>query len=243
MLPILAYIIVSVFLVSSIAFVAIYFMKAGEKKLFFFVSFAAGSMLAAAFLDLFPEALEKGRNAPVFALLGVVAFFLMERLIWHHHHINHKNKSQAVSLVYLVTVGDAIHNFIDGSIIAASFLVNIQLGIAATIAIVMHEIPQELGDAGILLHSGMGRFKAAMLNFVTGLTAMAGALLTFFFFSHLQGINNFLIGFAAGGFIYIAVGDLLPELNKEHDTKASSIQLAVFLLGIVVIWAVRAAVG
>jgi len=243
-LPVLALIVISVLIVSAVSVLAVFMLRLREERLFWLVSFAAGSLLAAAFLDLLPEAAAHGSNAFVFALLGVVSFFILERfLYWHHHHAKHEKKGKVHSLAYLVLVGDGLHNFIDGTIIAASFIADVRVGIAATIAIVLHEIPQELGDAGILIYSGMTRLKAAFFNLLSALTAVIGALLAYVFASRIEGLTGFLLGFAAGGFIYIAAGDLLPELRKEVDVRKSAVQLPLFLLGIIVIWAVKATLG
>ena len=239
-LPVLALISISVFIVSIISVFAVFILRFSEEKLFWIVSFAAGSLLSAAFLDLLPEAVKESGSAFMFALIGVVSFFILERFLhWHHHHASHRHKEKIHSLVYMVLVGDGIHNFIDGTVITASFMANLQLGIATTIAIVLHEIPQELGDAGILIYSGMSRLKAAFFNFLSALTAFLGAYFAYFFSSRIEGLIGFLIGFAAGGFIYVAAGDLLPELRREIDLKKSAVQLGMFMLGIIVIWAVR----
>lgn len=240
----LAYILASVFIVSLVAIIAIFMLRLGQSKLFLLVSFAAGSMLAAAFLDLLPEMVEAGAKSFVPSLLGVISFFVLERFLhWHHHHIMHDRKDRRHALAYLVLVGDGFHNFIDGTIIAASYLVSIPAGIAATIAIVLHEIPQELGDAGILIYSGMSRAKAAFWNFMSAITAFLGAFVAYFFASRIEGFTLFLVGFAAGGFIYVAASDLLPELNKEMDFGKSVTQLVFFLMGVAVIWAVLTFIG
>ena len=132
-------------------------------------------------------------------------------------------------------------NFIDGAIIATSFLVSVQLGVITTLAIAFHEMPQELGDFGILVYGGFSRAKALFYNFLTGLTAVAGAIIAYFFNAQVQGARDYILAFAAGGFIYIACADLIPELHKERGVKLSSLQIALLVAGILVIWATKAA--
>jgi len=243
---ILAYILISVFLVSLGAFVGVItlFLKPKflEKILFGLVSFAAGALLGAAFLDLLPEALERnGGPVLVYALVGVVVFYVLETfLFWYHchygHHHHHERKHKA-PMALLNLFGDGVHNFVDGMIIAAAYLSSIQVGIAATVAVLLHEIPQELGDFGILIYGGLSRKKALFFNFLCALTAVLGALAVYFFSTRIQNISAILVPFAAGGFIYIASADLLPELHKERNLKKAVIQLFYFLLGIAIIWA------
>ncbi|MBI4438329.1 ZIP family metal transporter [Candidatus Woesearchaeota archaeon] len=240
----LAWIIGSVLATSLVSVLAIFMLRIREENVFWLVSFAAGSLLAAAFIDLLPEATEASGNAFAYALIGVVFFFVLERfLYWHHHHIKHEKREKIHSLAYLVLIGDGIHNFIDGTVIAASFLVDIRVGMAATLAIILHEIPQELGDAGILIYSGMSRLKAAFFNFLSALTALFGAILAYMFSATIDWLAVFLISFAAGGFIYVAAGDLLPELRKEVDIRKSSIQLLLFIMGIAAISTIKYAGG
>ncbi|MCX6708282.1 MAG: ZIP family metal transporter [Candidatus Woesearchaeota archaeon] len=242
---ILAYILISVFLVSLGAFVGVItlFLKPKflEKILFGLVSFAAGALLGAAFLDLLPEALENnGGPVLVYALVGVVVFYVLETfLFWYHchygHHHHHERKHKA-PMALLNLFGDGVHNFVDGMIIAAAYLSSIQVGIAATVAVLLHEIPQELGDFGILIYGGLSRKKALFFNFLCALTAVLGALAVYFFSTRIQNISAILVPFAAGGFIYIASADLLPELHKERNLKKAVIQLFYFLLGIAIIY-------
>lgn len=229
----------AVFVVSLISFVgaAAFVIKrnALDKLLFYFVSFAAGTMLAAAFLDLLPEAISStnAETALSFALFGVFAFFVLERAIhWHHYH----RGGDAHPYTYLNLVGDGVHNFIDGLAIAASFASGTQIGFATTIAVIAHEIPQELGDFGVLIYGGLSKAKAIALNFLTALTAVVGALFGYYSTLALQGITPLLISFAAGGFLYVSAADLVPELHKERKPRKIVSQTLLFLGGIALIW-------
>ncbi|MBI2541464.1 ZIP family metal transporter [Candidatus Woesearchaeota archaeon] len=241
MLTILAQILIAVFIVSlvSILGILIFFRKKTLNKiLFFLVSFAAGTLLGAAFLDLLPEALEEGfkESVPVFILLGILSFFILEKFLhWHHHHAGHEHE-EVHGFTYLNIVGDAIHNFLDGAVIAVSFMNSTALGIVATIAIIAHEIPQEIADFSILIYGGFSKTKALVYNFMTALTAVIGALAAYFYSSAIQNSSTFLTSFAVGGFVYIASTDLIPEIQKEKDLKKSLVQFALLALGIFLIW-------
>ena len=237
----LANILISVFIVSAISLIGIFtFMlkaKSLDKVFFVLVSFAVGSMLGAAFLNLLPEAIEKTAPEKIFGsvLIGIMVFFLMEKfLYWYHCH---EGECDVHQFTYLNLVGDGIHNFLDGVIIAAAFLTSTSVGVIATIAIVLHEIPQELGDFGILVYGGFSRIKALAYNFITALTAVVGAVVAYFFLNKIQGFTPLMIGVAAGGFIYISCTDLIPELNKERSVARSIQQFLLILLGIGVILA------
>lgn len=198
------------------------------------VAFAAGALLGDAFLHLLPETVaETGelRLSTSFAVLaGVSTFFVLEKgLHWHHSHIGHEETVHPVAITNLI--GDGLHNFLDGAIIAASFAVSPQLGVATTIAVALHEIPQELGDFGILVHSGLTPRRALTLNFASGLLAIAGAVVTLAF-TPVETIENAMVPFTAGAFIYIASTDLMPEIHKEPEPVKSIIQLLAFGCGV-----------
>jgi len=235
------YILAAVTVVSLISFIGVITLalnkKLLKKMLFLLVSFATGSLLAAAFLDLLPEAIKyEAENIFLFPLLGIVTFFIIEKFIyWHHHHAEEKKK-EVHAFTYLNLIGDGIHNFIDGIVIAAAFIHSIPLGIAATVAIIFHEIPQEIGDFSILIYGGFSRRKALFFNFLSALTAVAGALIGFYFLSISNEFLPYLLAFAAGHFIYIAGTDLLPELREQVKAKSSFLQLIAIILGIAVIW-------
>lgn len=240
---ILIQILIAVLIVSlvSVLGILIFFRKKTLNKiLFFLVSFAAGTLLGAAFLDLLPEALEEGfkESVPVFILIGILSFFVLEKFLhWHHHHAGHEHE-EVHGFTYLNIVGDAIHNFLDGAVIAISFMNSTALGIIATIAIIAHEIPQEIADFSILIYGGFSKAKALVYNFVTALTAVVGALAAYFYSNAIQNSSIFLTSFAVGGFVYIASTDLIPEIQKEKDLKKSLVQLVLLALGIFLIWIV-----
>ena len=234
-LLVLLEIIAATVFVSLLSLVGIVFVvsKKAEKYLQLFVSFAAGAMLAAAFLDLLPESLAAGKDVFPLALGGFVFFFLLEKILfWHHHH----SKTHHHPLTTLNLFSDAIHNFIDGTIIAAAFLENASLGVTTTIAVAAHEIPQEFGDYSVLLFGGMEKRKALLYNLLSALVSVVGALAMFYFSSAVPSLHRLALPFAAGGFIYIAGTDLIPELKKEHVLAKSAVEFLSFLAGVGLIW-------
>lgn len=240
---ILLQILIAVLMVSLVSILGIFIFfkqKILNKVLFFLVSFAAGSLLGVAFLDLLPESLEAGfkETVPIFILLGILSFFILEKfLYWHHHHAGHE-KEEVHGFTYLNIIGDGIHNFLDGALIAISFLNSTALGIVTTIAIILHEIPQEISDFAILVYGGFSKLRALVYNFLTALTAFVGAILTFFYSSYIQNSSTYLMAFTVGGFVYIASADLIPEIQKEKDAGKSMLQLLMLTLGIALIWLV-----
>ncbi|MBI2499635.1 ZIP family metal transporter [Candidatus Woesearchaeota archaeon] len=239
MVNVLVYIFLSVLLVSVVSLIGVTILglskKLFESILLILVAFAAGSMLGAAFFDLIPEGLENiGTNKVMpLILLGIIIFFIVERVIqWHHFH----EECEVHPVSYLILVGDAVHNFGDGVIIAASYLIDFNLGLISTLAIIFHEIPQELGDFAILIKSGFSKAKALLYNFLSAVMAILGAVLTYFASNVIEGIIPYLISVAAGGFIYIAVADLLPGLHKETDKKKLILHLLFLIMGILFIF-------
>ena len=199
------------------------------------VSFAAGVMLSASFFDLLPEAFESG-GADIFTavFLGIVLFFFLERFVlWFHHHDSTHGASPAV---YLILLGDGVHNFIDGVAIAAAFLLSPGLGLITTLAIAAYEIPQEIADFSVLVHGGLGKLRALVFNLISGLTALLGATLGFFFLGNLQVILPALLAFTAGMFIYIACSDLIPELHKDFKKQKSWAHVVPFIAGTLLLW-------
>jgi len=237
---ILLNIIISTFSISLIAFIGalILFLKEEllDKILLILVAFSAGALLGGAFLHLIPEAIERAEPNQIFTLfmyliLGFCTFFVLENFInWHHHHA--REHPEIMPFSYLVLISDALHNFIDGLIIAASFVVAFPLGVVTALAVALHEIPQEIGDFGILIYGGFKKTKALFLNFLSAITVVLGGIVGFFLSEEIGKSIVFLLPFAAGNFIYIASIDLIPELRRQTNFKKSIVYLLVFLLGI-----------
>lgn len=230
---ILVWILTATFLVSIVSLIGILFLTVKDnilkKTLLVLISLASGTLLGGAFFHLIPESFSTlDESIFITVVLGIVGFFLLERSLWRHCH---ERECPVHPFAYLNLLGDGIHNFIDGIIIAASFLSAESLGIITTVAVIMHEIPQELGDFGVLIYGGFSKTKALLFNLLSAIFAIVGALATYFFISYLPSIS-YILAFAAGGFIYIAMTDLIPELHKETNTKNSIIEIIFFLLGI-----------
>ncbi len=233
----------SVLLVSLIALIGIFTISIKEdrikKYLHFFLSFSAGALMGDAFLHLLPEIVEEhGFTVEVSAIIisAILFSFIMEKFVrWHHHHEMHDHSDGHVHPVGIMNlVADAFHNFLDGIVIGASYLISIPVGIATTLAVVFHEIPQELGDYAILIHAGYSRKKALFFNFLTALTAVLGAIVALTLGSFIENIEFFVAPFAAGLFIYIAGSDLIPELHKNEEALTSVLDLIAFILGVLI---------
>ncbi|MDP3740847.1 MAG: ZIP family metal transporter [bacterium] len=210
-----------------------------------FISFAAGTLLATAFLDLLPEALEMhGEAKPILmaTLLGIVSFFIIEKLIYrfHAHYYEDENQHNHAAPV-LLSIGDAVHNFADGVIVAAAFLINVPLGIVTALAVAAHELPQEITDFSVMLHHGWSRVKVFWTNFGISLTNVLGAIAAYVARDALENKLPYIIAFAAGIFIYIAGTDLFPEITPERSRDKISHILFLVFLGIVVVWVLRMA--
>jgi zinc and cadmium transporter len=189
--------------------------------------------LGDAFIHLLPESikLNSGFSLSFYILLGLIVSFVVEKFIqWRHCHIP-TSKEHPHPFAIMNLMGDSVHNFIDGLIIGASYMTSLQVGFATTLAVILHEIPQEIGDFGVLIHGGFKRNKALFLNFVTALAAMLGTVTSLLISSYFN-LNNFLIPFAIGSFVYIAGSDLIPELHKETKPIKSFIQLMMLIAGI-----------
>ena len=240
----------STLVVSLLSLAGIFALSLKERTLhnilFVLVAFSAGTILGAAYFDLIPEAIELVEDTSVFVYIteGFVLFFFLERFIyWYHGHGHENDISQEISgkagtkgFAYLNLVGDWTHNFIDGMIIAASYLIGLPVGLATTVAVILHEFPQEMGDYGILLYAGFKRNRALVLNFAVALAVVLGGVFAFTFMETVETLTGLLISISAGGFIYLAASELIPELHKEGDFKKSVIQFAIFVLGIILIW-------
>jgi zinc and cadmium transporter len=198
------------------------------------VAFAAGSMLGASFFDILPESLKiLGKNTFFYILTGILIFFIVERYIhWHHCHRYHEQHEKIQPSVYLNLIGDGVHNFIDGTIIAASFLTNLQVGIISTIAIASHEIPQEMGDFGILIKGGLKPRKVLFFNLLSALLSVIGGLITIFSANIFQNIIPILLSIAGGGFIYLSLVDIVPDLHKEIKTQTIILEGLSLFIGI-----------
>ncbi len=227
-------IVASSFLISLIAFIGIVSLAVKEKVLdkilLCLVGFAAGALMGGAFLHLLPETVEKSTNMNVFLALslGFFLFFLLEKLLWRHCH---KGKCEIHPFAYINLVGDGVHNFIDGLVLAASFLSSVELGIVTFLAVASHEIPQEIGDFGVLVYGGMKKSRALILNFITALSVIGGGIIGYYLSSIVGESIIYLLPFTAGGFIYIAASDLIPELHKEVDSRRSWASFGVFFAG------------
>lgn len=210
-----------------------------DKFLILFVGFAAGSLMGGALLHLLPEAVGSLQNINVFVctLIGFTFFFLLERyLYWRHCH---DGVCEVHTFTYLNLLGDGIHNFLDGLVIAASFLTDIRLGMVATVSIIFHEIPQEMGDFAILVYGGFRISKALFFNFLCGLCAIVGALIGYFLGNVVQNFSIFLISFTAGGFIYIASSDLIPELHRQKEARRANLSFVLFIIGMVLMYVLK----
>ena len=198
--------------------------------------FAAGALLAAVFLDLFVEGLEHSSSSTIMmaALIGILLFFMAERFIrWFHHHHQHGQKSPTVPLLI---IGDTVHNLLDGVAIAAAFLISIPTGIITTLAVAAHEIPQEVGEFGVLLSKGMSRRRVIMVNIFSSLVATAAAIATYFIGQTEALPMGVIFGLSAGFLLYVALSDIIPSLHENHNKKTLFDLDPLFLiLGVVVV--------
>jgi zinc and cadmium transporter len=233
------YAFLAVAVVSLVSLVGVFTLSIDEQRLkkniFILVSLAIGAMLGDAFIHIIPEAFESSLGSTttsILVIVGILIFFIVEKFLhWHHHgedaHLDHIHP-----VGKLVIFSDGIHNFIDGVIIGASFIVSIPVGIATTIAVVLHEIPQEIGDFGVLLHAGYTKKRALWLNFISGLLAVAGVAVALALGSASENFALWILPLAAGGFIYIAVADLIPELQKSKSARQSIYQILAIGIGV-----------
>lgn len=219
-----------------------------DRILFFLLSFSAGSILGVAFLDLLPEAIElfgidKISVMIFYVTFGFLSFFFLERFVyWFHGHF-HGYDSEDVHekitvkrFVYLNLIGDSIHNFIDGMIIAGSFLISTTMGIASTTAVIFHELPQEIGDFGVLVYGGLSRKKALFFNFISALMAFLGIFIVYYLSTNIGNFVGVLIAIGAGGFTYLAASELIPEIQKEENLRRSIFQFIIFISAVIMIW-------
>jgi zinc and cadmium transporter len=243
------YILGSVALVSIVSLVGVLFVSARPKSLTnalaFLVPLAVGALLGDAFFHLIPQvfsAHDKSTTASLGVIVGIVSFFLLEKFLRRHHHsieISSEKSEGDTSKNYLgslVLVSDSLHNFIDGIIIGTSYLLSVEVGIATTLAIIMHEIPQEIGDFGILIYAGYSRARALFYNFLSALTAILGALIIIVLGSLPETFIQIVTAFAAGVFIYIASSDLVPELHKNIKGKNILLEVMGMSLGLLAMY-------
>lgn len=242
-LSIWVYSLVSIFLVSLISLIGILTLSVRvdklKKFLIYMVSFSAGALLGDAFIHLLPELVKEKLTLSysITILIGVLIFFSLEKIVhWRHCHMP-ITKNHVHPFAYMNLIGDSLHNFIDGLIVAGSYLSSIPAGIATTIAVILHEIPQEIGDFGVLIHGGFTKGRAIFLNFIISLTSVLGVVFALVLNHYVANIQGYLISLAIGGFLYISGSDLIPELHKETKISVSLIQILTFILGIIVMMA------
>jgi zinc and cadmium transporter len=208
--------------------------KSLQKILMLLVSLSAGTLMGTVFLHLLPEAHHELGADKVYlgVLLSFITFFLLEKVLhWQHcHHTDHMH-----SFGYLNLIGDSLHNFIDGLVIAGAYAADINLGLVTTLAVALHELPQEIGDFGVLVHAGMSNRRALIYNALSALAAVVGALVGLLLLDQKLDISAYLLPFAAGGFLYIAASDLLPEIRKEANSPRLFLNFGVFLVGIALV--------
>ncbi|MCX7661235.1 MAG: ZIP family metal transporter [Candidatus Omnitrophica bacterium] len=207
-----------------------------KRILFLFIGFSAGSLIGGAFFHLLPEVLEEKSPEYTFfiLLLGFILFFVLERYFYWRHC--HQDSCDIHAFRYLNLLGDGIHNFIDGLIIGTSFLVDLKFGMITTLIITFHELPQEIGDFGVLVYGGFKPIKALFYNLISALTCILGTILGYFLSWTLREFSFLLMAFTAGGFLYISASDLIPELHKEINLRRSSLAIFTFLLGMIFIF-------
>lgn len=233
----------------SVAAAAVYLLlpeRVRERSLNYLISFATGMLLGAGFLHLLPEALEiaatQTDSVMATVLVAILTFFLLEKgLIWRHHHHTDADRSDHETGHHeerpagsLILIGDSFHNFLDGALITAAFVADFRLGVVTALAVIAHEIPQELGDFAILIHSGYSRGKAFMLNLLTSLAMVGGVLIAWFAVDFIADLIPYLLAFTAASFIYVAVSDLMPSLNKNLRFEDTVVQLALIGIGLLI---------
>lgn len=237
----------AVMIVSVISLIGVFTLSFKEstlrKVLFALIGLATGALFGDALIHLIPEALESGMDSSTVAFLvmaGILLFFLLEKIfLWRHNHLEEVESIDSIEqhdhspkhLAPLVLVADFVHNLLDGVIIGASFLISTPVGISTTVAVILHEIPQEIGDFGLLIHAGWSRGKALLWNFFSALSSVVGLLIVFLIGSKAESFVPFVSAITAGSFIYIAGSDLVPELRKTLSLSRSAIQVVTIVLG------------
>ena len=233
------YSLTSAALISLISLVGIVTIMVGVRRLDrvipLLISLAVGALFGDALVHLLPEAFEESTATALtsfYVLVGILVFFLLERYLqWHHEHRAH-SVNPVHPVAYMNMVSDGVHNFLDGLIIGASYLVSVPIGLATTVAVALHEVPQELGDFGILVHAGFTPRRALLMNLLSGLLALVGVVISLVLGPSFSSYTSFMLPLTAGGFIYIAGSDLIPELHRETELAGSLAQFAMVVAGI-----------
>lgn len=239
-MTIFVYAFLSVFLVSLVSLIGTFTLSLNKSLLRRFVSLlvslAVGALFGDAIIHLIPEALssfDKSEVAGFFIILGIIVFFALEKFLhWHHHHEPTPHTHTVSPVGRIVLVSDGVHNFLDGIIIGAAYMVSVEVGMATTLAVILHEIPQEIGDFGVLIYAGYTRTRALVVNFLSALVAMFGLFFAFFLGNTIESVVPALIAIAAGSFLYIAGSDLVPELQKTYEFKKSFVQFLAVIVGV-----------
>jgi len=242
----LGWILASTFAISLVAWVGVATLFLREelldRLLLVLVALAAGGLIGGAFLHLLPRAIaEYGSTDTLPLFLAVVAgfclFYVLEQFVhWHHHHAA-THEREPVS--YLVLVSDTVHNFVDGLVVAGAFLLGVDVGLVTAAAVALHEIPQEIGDFGVLVYGGFDRRRALVLNYLTQTTVVFGGVAGYFLADVVEGTPVMLLPFAAGNFVYIASSDLIPEIKDEENVRTAAVYFAVFLTGILLMLGIK----
>ncbi len=257
MMPVLAQILIACIAGSllSLALAAAVAFRVKARWIPMLVSYAVGALLGVVFLDILPHIFGETKNPAriaAFILFGILAFFVLEKLLlWRHHHHGDEDLEEVHAHAahgndsgrsgWMIVIGDSFHNFTDGVIIAAAFIADARLGIVTAVAIIAHEIPQEIGDFLVLLHSGFSKRMALAMNALSGMATVAGALLAWFALASVSGWIPEILAIAAASMIYVAVADLIPGLHKRTAIRETLVQVAFIALGIASIWLIHAA--
>ncbi len=231
----------------SVATAAVFAYSARATWVPILVSYAIGALLGAAFLEILPHAFEIGGSAGTISttlLIGILVFFVLEKLVlWRHCHTDHCEAHAPDDHGHdhgrsglMITVGNTFHNFVDGVIIAAAFMTRFELGVVTALAIIAHEIPQEVGDFLILLHSGYTKRQAVLINLLASLATLTGGVLAYFALDAMRGVMPYTLGIAAASMIYVAVADLIPGLHKRAELRATLQQVVLIALGVGTVW-------
>ncbi len=234
----------SVLIVSLISLIGVFSLSFKEetmkKYIGIFISLAVGALLGDVFIHIIPESFESSANITLTSLLiisGLLIFFILEKFLHWHHHGEDKELNHVHPVGKLILFSDGVHNLIDGIIIGASFLVSVPLGIATTLAVILHEIPQEIGDFAVLLHAGYSKKRALFLNFVSASFSIIGVIIALVLSNISDSFILYLLPIASGGFIYIALADLIPELHKHKGIRNSFAQIVTVIIGVLLMLA------